>query len=139
MAWVGVQRNSATTDKKNVMHVIGKVMACSDPACNTTVNLGDPLDLGTVIATTKTTIIMVWDQANHKFSFTANGKITPIGQSKSLKTVTQDFEYDATLAVQPVVTNAQRIEAMCEVPNRSGGPPVANGLLDMYFDDVMYQ
>ena len=67
-AWIGVWRNSKSTDPEDTARVKVRVAQCKDANCAQTSTLFW-YDLGTLKEGQSATLSLQWDKANHKFIF----------------------------------------------------------------------
>lgn len=72
VAQIRLQRRSDSTDPPGIFRVQGFVFKCTDAACNGSVDLAFVL-LGFATVNQPATLLLQWDQPNHKFIFGFNG------------------------------------------------------------------
>lgn len=76
IAHIYIELASDSTEKPNILEVIGAISQCDDSTCDTYTVL-DSQTLGTVKVGATTTLSIQWDQPNHQFIFQF-GKLAPV-------------------------------------------------------------
>lgn len=131
-AWIGVRRQSDSTDEPGLMTIVGVVARCSDSTCNNSTST-ETLPLGTVKSGAKTTLYLEWDNGGGKFIFKwLNGK--------KITTAEMTYEQAGVSNVLPRVNTTNRLDVWSTVPNDNcakGERPMA--FMDAYFDDIYYK
>jgi len=123
-AGVSVQRLSNSTDKPQVLKVVGSVAKCLNSNCTSSTPIYS-VDLGTTSLWSTVSVSIQWDKDNHQFIFALDGYPKTYFPYNILT-------YPDTL---PPGLIQKRIEVQGLLPNCTGEPqPVA--FIDAFLDDV---
>ncbi|MHC1744611.1 MAG: hypothetical protein AB9873_16490 [Syntrophobacteraceae bacterium] len=133
-AWIGLRRNSNSTDAAGLLTVVANVGHCLDASCNTAENFEKTM--GTVKVGAKTTVSVEWDKANQKFVFKRAIGRTPMTEEIAYAEV--PFLGVGIPDDLPAVAVSNRVDVITFVPNDADGVRPM-GFMDAYFDDFYYK
>jgi hypothetical protein len=123
LAYIALQRQSGSTDKPYLLHVVAYVYRCTNPGCGTAALIGT-WDFGTISLFKAAEISIQWDEAYHQFIFTLNRQ-SPVY-------IPYDSQYNTS---PPGIQKFKRIEVNNFLPNCTSEPrPVA--FMDAFIDNV---
>lgn len=121
IAWIGIQRNSNSTDKPNVLEVNYMVIECRDNNCFSSTLL-DKGFLGIVMTGSIVDLSLRWDQANHQFIFQLDNQSAVFSP------------YKVSNISRPGL-GFKRVDLAHHVAN-CGGEPRSAAFMDAYFHKV---
>ena len=125
VAYIAIQRASDSTDKPNLLRIVGRVVKCTDSGCLNADTINQ-VDLGTVKLLRKVDLSIQWDKDNQGFIFQVDNNL-PV------------FAYYGDQVPEehpPFYGNWKLLDLNHRLPNCTawGPPPVA--FMDVYFDNV---
>jgi hypothetical protein len=121
LAAIEIRLASDSTDKPNILEVLGTVWRCDDPTCSLFTELNST-KLGSIKVGAKTTLSIQWDQPFHQFIFQF-GKLAPIFLPYAVSdTFSPGYEF-------------KRLRIRNYIANCTTGPRLGS-FVEAYFDNV---
>jgi hypothetical protein len=123
-AWIGIWRDSESTDDNVTARIGTRIKLCTNATCSSTYTAYSG-SLGTIKEGQQAVLSVEWDKANHKFSFQRDKQAAVV--------VPYDpATFPDTLAPTIVI---KRLQIDTEVPNCTSNPR-PTGFINALFDDV---